>query len=167
LILRFKKASTEKLVEAFPFLVYSRSMRIKQTHTCAVLHVPKAFWDFVAEKMREAGYDHVFSHDGSMIDMNNIGLIADPTEEIQMFGKSREREVIERVKDVVYPYVSNGGKLETFTDLREALDLDSLDFVEITMDLEDEFGITIIDEEMENVTTLQDLVDLVNSSASS
>ena len=116
--------------------------------------------------MREAGYDHVFSHDESMIDMSGIGLVVDPTEESQMFGKKQEREVIERVKDVVYPYVSSGEKIESFTDLREALDLDSLDFVEIIMDLEDEFGIEIIDEEMERIVTLQDLVDLVNRSAS-
>jgi len=55
-------------------------MRIRQTHTCAVLHVPKEFWDFVAEKLKEAGYDHVFSHDGTMIDMSGIGLVQDPLE---------------------------------------------------------------------------------------
>lgn len=55
-------------------------MRIHGTHTVAILHVPKELWNFVAEKLKDAGYDHAFSVDGTMIDMSGIGLIQDPLE---------------------------------------------------------------------------------------
>lgn len=43
----------------------------------------------------------------------------------------------------------------------EDLDLDSLDCLEICMDIEDKFGILILDSELEEVKTVQQLYDLV------
>jgi acyl carrier protein len=48
------------------------------------------------------------------------------------------------------------------TIFEEELDLDSLDIVQVVMDLEDEFDIEITDDEIENIATLQDLVSLVD-----
>ena len=45
------------------------------------------------------------------------------------------------------------------SDLRKSLD--SLDMVEITMELEERFNISIEDEEIANVKTVSDIVELV------
>lgn len=42
------------------------------------------------------------------------------------------------------------------------LGADSLDVVELMMALEDEYGITLPEGEIENVKTVQDIVDLMN-----
>jgi acyl carrier protein len=43
----------------------------------------------------------------------------------------------------------------------EDLDIDSLDLVELAQVIEDEYKIEISDAEMENITTVQDVVDFV------
>lgn len=47
-------------------------------------------------------------------------------------------------------------------ELAGDLYLDSLDYIECTMALEDEFGLEIPDSELESVVTMQDVFDLVN-----
>ena len=44
----------------------------------------------------------------------------------------------------------------------EALGLDSLDVVELTLVLEEETGVKLEDEELEDVRTVQDAIDKVN-----
>ena len=44
----------------------------------------------------------------------------------------------------------------------EDLDADSLDIAEIVIAIEDEFGITVPDEALEKVVTVQDAVDLLS-----
>lgn len=46
-------------------------------------------------------------------------------------------------------------------NISRRLDLDSLDKVEITMTLEDEFGIEILDSDVEQTQTVQDLIAVV------
>ncbi len=46
--------------------------------------------------------------------------------------------------------------------LNEDLDIDSLAAVELAMELENEFGIQIEDEELVKLKTVQDIVDLMN-----
>lgn len=45
------------------------------------------------------------------------------------------------------------------------LGADSLDVVELMMALEDEYGITLPEGEVENVKTVQDIVDMMNKIA--
>jgi hypothetical protein len=52
---------------------------LRQTHTCATLEVPQDMWDLVAKALTEAGYEHAFSHDGTMLDMSGIGLVKKDT----------------------------------------------------------------------------------------
>lgn len=49
----------------------------------------------------------------------------------------------------------------TETSLREDLDLSSLQAVTMVMDLEDEFGIVVEDEELETLATVGDVISLI------
>lgn len=46
---------------------------------------------------------------------------------------------------------------------KEDLGADSLDVVELVMELEDEFDLEISDEDAENISTVQNVVDYINS----
>jgi hypothetical protein len=52
---------------------------IRSTHTVAELEISRAAYDEIAQKLRAAGYDHVF--DGELIDMTGIGLTPGPLAE--------------------------------------------------------------------------------------
>lgn len=54
-------------------------------------------------------------------------------------------------------------KVKMEDDLRDDLQFDSLDCIEAIMDIEQEFGITIPDEEAEKCRIVQDVVSLVES----
>ena len=49
------------------------------------------------------------------------------------------------------------------TSLRDNLDLGSLQAVTLVMDLEDEFGVTVDDEEIEGLNTVGDIFRLIES----
>ena len=49
------------------------------------------------------------------------------------------------------------------TSLRDDLDLGSLQAITLVMDLEENFGIVVEDEELENLETVGDLDDLIKS----
>lgn len=57
-------------------------------------------------------------------------------------------------------------KVTAETTLRDDLDLSSLQAVTLVMDLEDEFDITVEDEEIEGLTTVGDIFDLITSKKS-
>ncbi len=52
-------------------------------------------------------------------------------------------------------------KISPEARFEEDLEVDSLGVVELLMALEDEFDVTIPDEEAENLTTVQEAIDLV------
>lgn len=55
----------------------------------------------------------------------------------------------------------NVEEIDLSDKLIEKLGADSLDIAEITMDMEEEFGIVIYDEDAEKLSTVQDIVDIV------
>lgn len=49
----------------------------------------------------------------------------------------------------------------------EDLGADSLDLVELIMELEENFGIRIADEELEKIRTIQDIIDFIKKKTAS
>ena len=57
---------------------------------------------------------------------------------------------------------ADADKMTPATKIADDLGADSLDLVDLLMSIEDEFGVEIPDEEVENLTTIGDVVDYIS-----
>lgn len=71
---------------------------------------------------------------------------------------------IEKVKEIIANQLSiDVKKLTEKTNIAEELGADSLDVVEILMALEEEFEVSIPDEAIPNIKTIDDIVKFIES----
>ena len=72
--------------------------------------------------------------------------------------------IFEKIKEMIaeqFRIDSEDIKMET--SFRDDLGADSIDLVELIMSLEDEFDLEVEDEEVENIQTVEDAVNYINS----
>jgi acyl carrier protein len=73
-------------------------------------------------------------------------------------------EVFERIKEVLAERLSvEEADINEEANFQEDLDADSLDLVEMIMELEDQFGIKIPDEDAQKIQTVGQAVEYVTS----
>jgi acyl carrier protein len=73
-------------------------------------------------------------------------------------------DVFERVKKVIVDRLEvDESKVKMEASFKDDLEADSLDVVELVMELEDEFDMEISDEEAEKISTVGDAVNYINS----
>ena len=78
---------------------------------------------------------------------------------------SRE-EVFEQVREILVERLDvKEDDVNIGAHLRDDLEADSLDLVELIMDLEERFGVKISDEEAQSITTVVEAVDFISERA--
>ena len=72
--------------------------------------------------------------------------------------------MLEQIKKVLTDSINVDEALVTEdANLKDDLDIDSLSAVELALELETEFNITIEDEELAKLETVKDIMDLIDS----
>ena len=75
-----------------------------------------------------------------------------------------KKELIEKeVIEIIEEFCCLGDEILLETELDYDLGLDSLDMVKITMELEERLDISLEDEEIANVKTVSDLIELIET----
>jgi acyl carrier protein len=74
--------------------------------------------------------------------------------------------VLEKVKAILAEQFDvEEDKVTADTDLQEDLGADSLDVVDLLMSIEDEFGVEVPDDEIENIKTVGSLVSYIEANS--
>lgn len=79
-----------------------------------------------------------------------------------------KNQIITALKELVKPHLEYQDEevidqMDGSTELLNELGLDSVDLIEVVMDVEERFDIAIADEDIQNIRTLDDLVALIVS----
>ncbi|MCS1351363.1 acyl carrier protein [Mechercharimyces sp. CAU 1602] len=73
-------------------------------------------------------------------------------------------ETLERVKRIIVDRLDvDASEVTLEASVKDDLDADSLDITDLMLELEDEFGLEISDEEAEKIETVGDIVTYINS----
>ena len=69
----------------------------------------------------------------------------------------------EKIKDLIVEKLGiSADKVTPESEIIKDLGADSLDLVEMLLALEENFGVTVEDDQTENIKTVQDIVDLID-----
>lgn len=73
--------------------------------------------------------------------------------------------MFDKIKEIIVEQlnIDDGSFINLDTNLQEDLDADSLDAVEIIMNIEEEFDIKVDDDELENIKTIGDIVKYIEN----
>ncbi|WP_346663273.1 acyl carrier protein [uncultured Merdimonas sp.] len=72
--------------------------------------------------------------------------------------------MLERIKELVAENLGvDAGTITETSSFKEDLEADSLDLFELVMSLEEEYGIEIPTEDLENIATVGDIISYVES----
>ncbi|MEG0250091.1 MAG: acyl carrier protein [Peptostreptococcus sp.] len=71
--------------------------------------------------------------------------------------------MFEKIKEIIVDKlnIDDDSFITLDTDLMEDLNADSLDAVEIIMDIEDEFDITVEEDDVEQIRTIADIINYI------
>lgn len=73
-----------------------------------------------------------------------------------------KQTIIEKINDfLIDDFEVEEEALEPGANLKDAIGLDSLDFVDLVVAVESNFGVKLVGEDFVNITTLQDFYDLI------
>ncbi|MBR4035364.1 MAG: acyl carrier protein [Oscillospiraceae bacterium] len=71
-------------------------------------------------------------------------------------------QITEKLFEIVCDFLElDPDEITLDSDLREDFDADSLDMVDIIMDIEDAFGVEVPDEVLDKLVTVKDVVDYI------
>lgn len=74
--------------------------------------------------------------------------------------------IFEEVKDILAEELDlDPSQIEMTSDLASDLGADSLDAIDIVMSIEDQYGIEVPDSVIENMKTVEDIVNFIENSA--
>ncbi|MBF1052855.1 MAG: acyl carrier protein [Peptostreptococcus sp.] len=73
--------------------------------------------------------------------------------------------MFDKIKEIIVEQlnIDDGAFINLDTNLQEDLDADSLDAVEIIMNIEEEFDIKVDDDKLENIKTIGDIVKYIEN----
>lgn len=81
-----------------------------------------------------------------------------------MLKSTKENIMFEQIKNVLVNAIHvDPAAVTPEAKIREDLDIDSLSAVELALELETEFDVRIEDEELVNLVTVQDIIDIVTA----
>ncbi len=88
------------------------------------------------------------------------------TDFAQIISMEEQNMIFEKLKDIIAEQLSvDADKVTLEANIQEDLDADSLDIVDLITTIEDEFDISIPDEAVEEIKTVNDIVTYVENNA--